>query len=127
MKRWRLWLILGLLTLNCFSTKPYSLLLCSIIFYIANELKCHLKEVVLVTNMLCRTDTEALQLILPLHFLIPPSSVLQSPVMINSKCACNKILILFSIKSVTENKQFHSMANVVRDLWKSSSPMFLFK
>lgn len=108
-------MILGLLTLNCFSTKLYDLLLFSSIFYIANELKCPLKEAGFVTNMLCRTDTEALQLILPLQFLLP-LFVLQGPVLINSKCACNKILILFPMKSVTDNKQFHSMVNVVRDL-----------
>lgn len=120
-------MIFGLLTLSCFSTKPYGLLLFSSIFYIASELKCHLKEAGLVTNMLSRTDIEALQLILRLHFLIPPSIFVASPVVINSKCACNEILFLFPMKSVIDNKQFHSMINVARHLWKSSSPMFLFK
>lgn len=120
-------MILGLLTLSCFSTKPYGLLLFSSIFYIANGLKCHLKEAGSVTNILSRTDTEALQLISPLRFLIPPSIFVASPVVINSKCVCNEILFLFPMKSVIDNKQFLSMISIARDLWKSSSAMFLSK
>lgn len=67
--------MLGLLTLNCFSTMPSDLVLFSCIFYTANELKCPVKEAGFVmNNLLQRTATEVLQLILPLHFLRPPPS-----------------------------------------------------
>jgi len=71
--------MLGLLTLNCFSTKSSDLVLFSCILYTANELKCPVKEAVFFTKLLRETATEALQLILPLHFLLPAPTYIARP------------------------------------------------
>lgn len=71
--------MLGILTLNNVSTKPSDLVLFRCIFYTANELKCPVKEAGLVTNLLHRTSTEALQLIVLLPCLLPPPICVARP------------------------------------------------